>query len=107
MREYKGSEEIPPEKKAGEKASEATMKARSQLSLLSTWCSASTPNNLWGKWEARFPWKKIVSEQTACVPWMDLYGEEPTKMHEQTWESFMDCVNFHLPTKFFNDAAET
>ena len=49
LKGYKGLEEKPPQKRAMEKAIEATTNANMQLSLLSTKCSASNPTYSWRK----------------------------------------------------------
>ena len=37
---------------------------------------------------------------------MDLWGVEHTAPRSKTWDSFMECVMFHLLTVFHHDAAE-
>ena len=57
--------------------------------------------------ESRQPWDKIVEEQTESESWTDVFGKEQEGRAGETYESFLDCVTFHLQTVFANDAAET
>jgi hypothetical protein len=56
--------------------------------------------------EARQPWNKILAEQIDCSPWKDLRGNVHNTPRSKTWDSFTECVTFHLLTVFCNDAAE-
>ena len=51
-------------------------------------------------------WNKIVWEQTEADPFKDLHGVSRKGPRGLTWESFNDCVMFHLLTVFPNNAAE-
>ena len=52
------------------------------------------------------PLDKIVKAQTNTVPWEDLKGEVHQSKGCKTWESFLDCVTFHLQIMFHHDAGE-
>jgi hypothetical protein len=54
----------------------------------------------------RQPWNKILAEQIDCSPWKDLRGNVHDTPRSKTWDSFMECVTFHLLTVFRNDAAK-
>jgi hypothetical protein len=57
--------------------------------------------------EARQPWEKIAQAQTTKCLWEDIYevthDETPTK----TWDSFMECITFHLQQMFRHDVDKT
>ena len=57
--------------------------------------------------KARQPWTKIVQEQVEAAPWTDLQGVKHAEQCAKSWDSFMECLMFHLLTMFHNDAAET
>ncbi len=56
--------------------------------------------------DAKYSWNKIVHEQTEADPFKDLQGVSRKGPWGLTWESFNDCVMFHLLTVFPNNAAE-
>ncbi len=56
--------------------------------------------------DARYSWNKIVREQTEADSFKDLQGVSRKGPRRLTWESFNDCVMFHLLTVFPNNAAE-
>ena len=57
--------------------------------------------------ESRSHWDKIVTARTASDPWIDIYGDERDGVSGKTYDSFQDCVSFHLQLQFKSDAAET
>ena len=57
--------------------------------------------------KARQPWTKIMQEQVEATPWTDLQGVEHAEQHTKSWDSFLQCMRFHLLTVFRNDATET
>ena len=57
--------------------------------------------------KARQPWTKIMQEQVEAAPWTDLQGVKHDEQCTKSWDSFMECVRFHLLTIFHNDTAET
>ncbi len=59
------------------------------------------------KEEARRPWSKILGEQIEMTPWTNLFGVKHTEEQKRSWQSFMDCVAFHLLTVFWSDLAKT
>ena len=91
-------------KTACEKAKQALEAAK-----LATATEGVKPFKLYGNLlsnEARQPWDKIVQAQMMKCPWEDIFGvthdETPTKI----WESFMECIMFHLQQMFRHDAGE-
>ena len=56
--------------------------------------------------EARQPWNKIPAEQIDCSPWKNLRGNVHNTPRSKTWDSFKECVMFHLLTVFCSDAAK-
>ena len=54
----------------------------------------------------RYPWNKIVQEQTNADPNTDLQGLTKKGARGLSRKSFEDCVMFHLLTLFPNSAAE-
>jgi hypothetical protein len=51
-------------------------------------------------------WNKIVKEQTETDPFKDLQGLSKKGPRGLSWESFNNCIMFHLLTVFPNNAAE-
>jgi putative hemolysin len=56
--------------------------------------------------EARQPWEKIVQAQMTKCLWEDIYGVTHDETPTKTWDSFMECVTFHLQQVFRYDAGE-
>ena len=56
--------------------------------------------------EARQPWSKILVEQIDSSPWKDMRGVVHNSPRSKTWDSFQECVTFHMLTVFCNDATE-
>ncbi len=56
--------------------------------------------------DTKYSWNKIVREQTEADPFKDLQGVSRKGPRGLLWESFDDCVMFHLLTVFPNNAAE-
>ena len=46
--------------------------------------------------EARQPWEKIIKAQVTKAPWEDIKGVPHTETPTKTWNSFHECVTFHL-----------
>ena len=46
--------------------------------------------------KARQPWTKIMQEQVEATPWTDLQGVEHAEQHAKSWDSFLECVRYHL-----------
>ena len=57
--------------------------------------------------KARQPWTKIMQQKVETTPWTDLQGVKHAEQGVKSWDSFMECVRFHLLAIFCNDAAET
>jgi hypothetical protein len=53
--------------------------------------------------EARQPWDKIVQAQMTKFPWDDIYGVTHDKTPTKAWDSFMECITFHLEQVFRHD----
>jgi hypothetical protein len=56
--------------------------------------------------DAKYLWNKIVWEQTEADPFKDLQGMSRKGPRGLTWESFNDCIMFHLFSVFPSNAAE-
>ncbi len=56
--------------------------------------------------DTKYSWNKIVREQTEADPFKDLQGVSRKGPRGLLWESFDNCVMFHLLTVFPNIAAE-
>eukprot|EP00804_Cyclotella_cryptica_P003036 CCRYP_006032-RA/>CCRYP_006032-RA protein AED:0.40 eAED:0.83 QI:0/0/0/1/1/1/3/0/432 len=56
--------------------------------------------------EARQPWEKIIKAQVTKAPWEDIKGVPHTETPTKTWNSFHECVTFHLLQVFRHDAGE-
>jgi hypothetical protein len=56
--------------------------------------------------EAKYVWNKIVTEQTASDPNVDLQGISQKGPEGVSCQSFEDCMLFHLLTMFPINAAE-
>ena len=102
---YKHRDENPPKKKAVQKATEAVTCKNETCGSLITQVFQLYSNLLME--EARRPWSKILGEQIDVTPWTNLFGVEHTKEQKKSWQSFMDCITFHLLTVFRSDAAKT
>jgi hypothetical protein len=98
------SESLVAAKSAYEKAKQALDTAK-----VATVTEGQKPFELYGNLlsdEARQPWDKIVQAQTTKCPWEDIFGvtcdETPTK----NWDSFTECVTFHLQQVFRHDTGK-
>eukprot|EP00804_Cyclotella_cryptica_P028158 CCRYP_011021-RA/>CCRYP_011021-RA protein AED:0.58 eAED:1.00 QI:0/-1/0/1/-1/1/1/0/134 len=56
--------------------------------------------------EARQPWEKIIKAQVTHAPWEDIKGVPHTETPTKTWDSFHECVMFHLLQVFRHDAGK-
>ena len=56
--------------------------------------------------DARQPWEKIVQAQMTTCPWEDIYGVTHDKASNKTWDSFLECVTFHLQQVFRHKMGE-
>eukprot|EP00804_Cyclotella_cryptica_P003536 CCRYP_002154-RA/>CCRYP_002154-RA protein AED:0.39 eAED:1.00 QI:0/0/0/1/1/1/3/0/379 len=54
----------------------------------------------------RHPWEKIIKAQVTKAPWEDIKGVPHTETPTKTWNSFHECVTFHLLQVFRHDAGE-
>ena len=102
---YKAGDENPLEKKAVHKATEAVAHEQETCKSLITQAFRVYSNLLME--EARKAWSKIIGEQIEVTPWTDLFGVEHTNEQKKSWQSFMDCITFHVLTVFQSDKAKT
>ena len=56
--------------------------------------------------EARLHWNRIVEEQVDSAPWIDTFGKTHPERCTRLWDSFMDCMTFHLLMVFPTNSAE-
>ena len=56
--------------------------------------------------EARQPWSKILAKQIDSSLWKNLRGVVHNSPRSKKWDSFQECVTFHMLTVFRNDAAK-
>ena len=56
--------------------------------------------------EARQPWEKIIKAQVTNSPWEEVKGVTHLETPTKTWDSFNECVTFHLLQVFHHDAGE-
>jgi hypothetical protein len=56
--------------------------------------------------EARQPWEMIVQAKMTKCPWEDIYGVTDDKTPTKTWDSFSECIMFHLQQVFRHDTGE-
>jgi hypothetical protein len=47
-----------------------------------------------------------LAEQIDSSPWKDMRGIVHNTRRSKTWDSFKECVTFHMLTVFHNNAAE-
>jgi hypothetical protein len=56
--------------------------------------------------EAHQPWEKIMKAQVTNSPWEDVKGVTHMETPTKTWNSFNECITFHLLQVFRHDAGE-
>eukprot|EP00804_Cyclotella_cryptica_P011700 CCRYP_020713-RA/>CCRYP_020713-RA protein AED:0.12 eAED:0.73 QI:0/0/0/1/0/0/2/0/369 len=56
--------------------------------------------------EAPQPWEKIIKAQVTKAPWEDIKGVPHMETPTKTWNSFHECVTFHLLQVFRHDAGK-
>ena len=99
---------VSPELTAAKNAYEKAVKAVEAAKLAVTTAGAK-PFELYGNLlsdEARQPWDKIIQSRVTRTPWEDIKGVTHTETPTKTWDSFQECVTFHLQKVFCNDAGE-
>eukprot|EP00804_Cyclotella_cryptica_P018326 CCRYP_017976-RA/>CCRYP_017976-RA protein AED:0.44 eAED:0.44 QI:103/1/1/1/0/0/2/35/158 len=57
--------------------------------------------------KARQPWEKIIKPKVTRAPWEDIKGVPHMETPTKTWDSFHECIMFHLLQVFCHDAGET
>ena len=53
--------------------------------------------------EADQPWEKIIKAQVTSSPWEDVKGVTHMETPTKTWDSFNECVTFHLLRVFHQE----
>ena len=56
--------------------------------------------------EACQPWEKIIKAQVTKAPWEDIKGVPHTESPTKTWNSFHECIMFHLLQVFCHDTGK-
>jgi hypothetical protein len=56
--------------------------------------------------EIYYPMRFSIQAQTTKCPWEDIYGVTHDKTPTKTWDSFVDCITFHLQQVFGHDAGK-
>ena len=46
--------------------------------------------------KARQPWDKIIQNRVTRAPWEDIKGVTHTEIPSKMWDSFQECMTFHL-----------
>eukprot|EP00804_Cyclotella_cryptica_P009741 CCRYP_011259-RA/>CCRYP_011259-RA protein AED:0.52 eAED:1.00 QI:0/0/0/0.5/1/1/2/0/396 len=104
----KGNEAVPPAPAQAEALYNKALKALEAARLAITMAGAK-PFALIGNLlsnEARQPWEKIIEAQVTRIPWEDIKGVPHTETPTKTWDSFHECVMFHLLQVFRHDAGK-
>eukprot|EP00804_Cyclotella_cryptica_P020405 CCRYP_012622-RA/>CCRYP_012622-RA protein AED:0.45 eAED:1.00 QI:0/0/0/1/1/1/2/0/438 len=102
------AEAVPPALAEAKACYDKTLKALEAAKLAVTTAGAK-PFELYGNLlsdEARQPWEKIIKAQVTCAPWEDIKGVPHTETPTKTWDSFHECVMFHLLQVFRHDAEQ-
>ncbi len=50
--------------------------------------------------KARQSWEKVMKAQVTKAPWEDVFRNTHTKTPTKTWDSFCNCIMFHLQMVF-------
>ncbi len=98
------SEALAAVKAAYEKALKAIETAKLAASTAGT-----KPFEIYGNLlsdEAHQPWEKIIKAQVTSSPWEDVKGVTHLETPTKTWDSFNECITFHLLRVFCHDASE-
>ena len=56
--------------------------------------------------ESRQPWEKIIQAQITKCLWEDIYGVTHDNAPTKTWDSFLECITFHLQQVFRHEAGK-
>eukprot|EP00804_Cyclotella_cryptica_P018328 CCRYP_017981-RA/>CCRYP_017981-RA protein AED:0.54 eAED:1.00 QI:0/0/0/1/1/1/2/0/424 len=56
--------------------------------------------------KAHQPWEKIIKTQGTRAPWEDIKGVPHMETPTKTWDSFHECIMFHLLQVFRHDEVE-
>eukprot|EP00804_Cyclotella_cryptica_P007465 CCRYP_002661-RA/>CCRYP_002661-RA protein AED:0.40 eAED:1.00 QI:0/-1/0/1/-1/1/1/0/374 len=102
------AEAVPPALAEATAYYDKALKALEARKLAITTAGAK-PFKLYGNLlsdKARQPWEKIIKAQVTRAPWEDIKGVPHTETPTKTWDSFHECVMFHLLQVFRHDAGE-
>ena len=105
-----GDVETTPTALANAKANHDSALKALEAAKLAVTTAGAKPFELYGNLladEARQPWEKIIKAQVTRAPWEDVYGETHEETPTKNWDSFLECVTFHLLQVFRHDAGET
>ena len=56
--------------------------------------------------EASQPWEKIVQAQMTKCPWEAIHKVTHDNTPTKTWDSFVECITFHLQQVFRHDVGK-
>jgi hypothetical protein len=93
---------------AAKAAYEKALKAKQEAKLAVTTAGAKL-FELYGNLlsdEAHQPWEKIIKAQVTNSPWEDAKGVTHLETPTKTWDSFNECIMFHLLQVFRHDVGE-
>eukprot|EP00804_Cyclotella_cryptica_P017240 CCRYP_013145-RA/>CCRYP_013145-RA protein AED:0.36 eAED:1.00 QI:0/0/0/1/1/1/2/0/310 len=99
---------VPPALAEAKALYDKALKALEAAKLAVTTAGAK-PFELYGNVhsnEACQPWEKIINAQVTRATWEDIKGVPHTETPTKTWDSFHECVMFHLLQEFRHDAGE-
>eukprot|EP00804_Cyclotella_cryptica_P024749 CCRYP_001726-RA/>CCRYP_001726-RA protein AED:0.44 eAED:0.44 QI:42/1/0.5/1/0/0/2/0/194 len=99
------AEAVPPALAEAKALYDKALKALEAAKLAVTIAGAK-PFELYGNLlsdEARQPWEKIIKAQVTRAPWEDIKGVPHRETPTKTWDSFHECVMFHLLQVFRHD----
>eukprot|EP00804_Cyclotella_cryptica_P028379 CCRYP_016425-RA/>CCRYP_016425-RA protein AED:0.39 eAED:1.00 QI:0/0/0/1/1/1/2/0/371 len=102
------TEAVPPALAEAKALYDKALKALEAAKLVVITAGAK-PLELYGNLlpdEARQPWEKIIKAKGTRAPWEDIKGVQHTETPTKTWDSFHECVMFHLLQVFRHDAGE-
>ncbi len=105
-------EGIPATSESLVAAKSAYKKAKQSLETakLATVTEGQKPFELYGNLlsdEARQPWDKIVQTQMTKCPWEDIFGVTHDETPTKNWDSFTECITFHLQQVFRHDTGKS
>jgi hypothetical protein len=94
-------ESLVAEKMAYDKAKQAVKEVKLAITMEGLKAFELYGNLLYD--EARQPWERIIqAKMTKCL-WEDIHGVTHDETPTKTWDSFMECITFHLQQVFRHD----